>query len=80
MKEFVEGLHQQGQHWVAIQDAGVAADKGYKAYEEGTRDRVWVTDHTGNDYLGQVRNGVHLRKIIMHCTSLLQPGDSNVCH
>jgi hypothetical protein len=55
MKEFVEGLHQQGQHWVAIQDAGVAADKGYKAYEEGTRDRVWVTDHKGKDYLGQVR-------------------------
>jgi hypothetical protein len=56
MKDFVEGLHQQGQHWVAIQDAGVAADKGYKAYEEGTRDRVWVTDHKGKDYLGQVRD------------------------
>ncbi|WIA20582.1 hypothetical protein OEZ85_004970 [Tetradesmus obliquus] len=57
MKSFVEGLHEQGQHWVAIQDAGVAADKGYKAYEEGTRDRVWITDHKGKDYLGQVWPG-----------------------
>jgi hypothetical protein len=59
MKTFVEGLHEKGQHWVAIQDAGVAADKGYKAYEEGTRDRVWITDHQGKDYLGQVRPGQH---------------------
>lgn len=54
MRALVEKLHTQGQHWVAIQDAGVAADRGYKAYEDGTRDRVWITDHKGEDYLGQV--------------------------
>lgn len=54
MKQFVEELHAKGQHWVAIQDAGIAADKGYKAFDEGTRDRVWITDENGEDYLGQV--------------------------
>lgn len=53
MKQFVDELHANGQHWVAIQDAGIAADRGYKAFEEGTRDRVWITDANGEDYLGQ---------------------------
>lgn len=57
MKALVEKLHANGQHWVAIQDAGIAADKGYKAYEDGTRDRVWITDYQGKDYLGQVWPG-----------------------
>eukprot|EP00878_Enallax_costatus_P002700 GHUV01002888.1.p1 GENE.GHUV01002888.1~~GHUV01002888.1.p1 ORF type:complete len:873 (+),score=203.93 GHUV01002888.1:194-2812(+) len=57
MKALVDKLHARGQHWVAIQDAAIAADKGYKAFEEGTRDRVFITDHTGKDYLGQVWPG-----------------------
>jgi hypothetical protein len=54
MKQLVEGLHERGQHWIAITDAGVAADTGYTAYEEGERDSVFIKAATGDSYLGQV--------------------------
>jgi alpha-glucosidase len=57
MRALVRKLQARGQHWVAIQDAGVAADVGYHAYEAGTQDRVWITDENGTDYLGQVWPG-----------------------
>ncbi|KAF8062769.1 alpha-glucosidase [Scenedesmus sp. PABB004] len=57
MRHLVDRLHARGQHWVAIQDAGIAADKGYRAFEEGSRDRVWITDESGVDYMGQVWPG-----------------------
>jgi hypothetical protein len=55
MKQLVEGLHANGQHWIAITDAGVAADQGYAAYEEGERDSVFIKAATGDTYMGQVR-------------------------
>jgi alpha-glucosidase (family GH31 glycosyl hydrolase) len=55
MKAFVDKLHSNGQHWIAITDAGVAADEGYTAYEEGERDGVFIKANTGDSYLGQVR-------------------------
>jgi alpha-glucosidase (family GH31 glycosyl hydrolase) len=55
MRAFVEQLHANGQHWIAITDAAVAVDKGYKAYEEGERDGVFLQSQEGGTYLGQVR-------------------------
>lgn len=55
MRSFVDKLHAVGQKWVPIQDTGIAVAKGYKAYEEGVRDDVFIKDHKGDPYLGQVR-------------------------
>lgn len=55
MRSFVDGLHSRGQKWVPIQDAGIAVAKGYRAYEEGVRDDVFIKDHAGQTYVGQVR-------------------------
>lgn len=54
MKQLVEGLHENGQHWIAITDAGVAADEGYAAYEEGEKESVFIKAANGETYLGQV--------------------------
>lgn len=54
MRQLVETLHENGQHWIAITDAGVAADKGYAAYEEGEQEQVFIKAATGETYLGQV--------------------------
>jgi hypothetical protein len=55
MRAFVEQLHANGQHWVAITDAAVAVDKGYAAYEDGEANRVFLQSQEGGTYLGQVR-------------------------
>jgi hypothetical protein len=54
MRAFVDKLHSQGQKWVPLHDAAIAKQKGYKAYEEGSRANVWVKDMHGHPYLGQV--------------------------
>lgn len=55
MSAFVEELHANGQHWVPILDAGVAAAPGYTAFEEGTKDNIWIRDYTGEEtFVGQV--------------------------
>jgi hypothetical protein len=60
MKQLVDGLHENGQHWIAITDAGVAADEGYAAYEDGEKESVFIKAATGDSYLGQVRGWVWL--------------------
>lgn len=54
MSAFVKELKSNGQHWVPIIDAGIAASSGYQVYEDGSRDGVWIQDHTGEPYVGQV--------------------------
>jgi len=56
MRAFVDKLHKAGQQWVPIHDAAIAKQAGYKAYEDGTRDDVWVKDMHGKAYVGQVGN------------------------
>lgn len=55
MQEFVGRLHAAGQRWIPITDAGVAAAEGYGAYEKGLSMDVFVKDHSGQPYMGQVR-------------------------
>jgi hypothetical protein len=55
MQEFVGRLHVSGQRWIPITDAGVAAAEGYGAYEKGLAMDVFVKDHNGQPYMGQVR-------------------------
>jgi len=57
MRQLVEGLHKNGQHWIAITDAGVAADEGYAAYEDGEKEQVFIKSADGGSYLGQVGPG-----------------------
>ena len=54
MRAFVDGLHANGQRWIPIQDAGVAAAEGYAAYEAGRAAGIFVRDHKGDPYIGQV--------------------------
>ena len=54
MREFVDKLHKAGQQWVPIHDAAIAKQIGYKAYEDGNRDNVWIKDKKGQTYVGQV--------------------------
>lgn len=59
MQDFVKRLHSSGQRWIPITDAGVAAAEGYGAYEKGLAMDVFVKDHKGQPYMGQVRGGWH---------------------
>jgi hypothetical protein len=56
MQDFVKRLHASGQRWIPITDAGVAAAEGYGAYEKGLAMDVFVKDHKGKPYMGQVRS------------------------
>lgn len=40
--EFVDYLHSQNKHYIPIIDAGVAVRKGYKAYEDGVEQNVFI--------------------------------------
>jgi alpha-glucosidase (family GH31 glycosyl hydrolase) len=55
MRAFVDKMHQRGQQWMPLVNAGVAAAKGFRAYDEGSKDGIWIKDNEGADYHGQVR-------------------------
>lgn len=57
MRQFVAKLHAAGQSWVPIVDPAVSVDATFKAYSDGTRDKIWMRDHKGKTYVGQVRFG-----------------------
>jgi alpha-glucosidase (family GH31 glycosyl hydrolase) len=57
MRAFVDALHSGGRRWVPIHDAAIAKRDGYKVYEDGTRDNVWLKDASGAAYVGQVWPG-----------------------
>jgi hypothetical protein len=54
MKEFTAKLRARGQHWVPIINPAVGAQPGFKAFDEGNRDDVWIKDTSGKPYAGQV--------------------------
>lgn len=39
---------------VLLQDAGIAKMPGYKAYDDGAKDGIWIKNYKGQPYLGQV--------------------------
>eukprot|EP00850_Spirogloea_muscicola_P000513 SM000002S05593 [mRNA] locus=s2:1149104:1151597:+ [translate_table: standard] len=65
MREFVDKLHQEEQHFIVIIDpvtmklglAGIKVEKGYPAYERGLAEGVFILDRQGAPYLGQVWPG-----------------------
>jgi alpha-glucosidase (family GH31 glycosyl hydrolase) len=54
MRQFVQRLHAAGQSWVPIVDPAVTVDPGFKAYQDGSKDKIWMRDHKGKTYVGQV--------------------------
>jgi hypothetical protein len=54
MRQFVSKLHAAGQSWVPIVDPAVTIDATFRAYVDGTKDKIWMRDHKGKTYVGQV--------------------------
>ena len=54
LQAFVKSLHGSKQYWVPIVDPGIKVDPGYPAYDEGLAAHAFITDFTGQPYLGQV--------------------------
>ncbi len=50
-------LHDRGFHSVWMLDPGIKRDPGYRQYESGTRDSVWVRTVDGRAYTGSVWPG-----------------------
>jgi len=55
--KFVQDLHTNGWHYVPIIDAGIAAMKGYAAYEKGLKDDIFMKTDTGDVFKGRVWPG-----------------------
>ena len=56
LKDFIDELHTQGMHYVPIVDAGVAKrdNEGYKAYEDGVAQGVFIKTDKGEVLIGAV--------------------------
>lgn len=54
LQAFVKELHDSKQYWVPIVDPGIKVDTGYPAYDQGLAAHAFITDCTGQPYLGQV--------------------------
>jgi hypothetical protein len=59
MKAFAAKLRARGQHWVPIINPAVGAQPGFRAFDEGNRDDIWIKDTSGKPYVGQVREQVN---------------------
>lgn len=57
VSDFVDKLHQNGQHFVPIIDPGIMVYNNYDAYDEGMKKDLFVKDINGDNYLGQVWPG-----------------------
>lgn len=57
MQAFVKELHASKQYWVPIVDPGIKVDPGYPAYDQGLAAHAFITDATGQPFLGQVWPG-----------------------
>ena len=54
VQAFVKQLHVNKQYWVPIVDPGIKVDPGYPAYDQGLAAHAFITDVTGQPFLGQV--------------------------
>ncbi|WIA23387.1 hypothetical protein OEZ85_000147 [Tetradesmus obliquus] len=66
MRQFVSKLHAAGQSWVPIVDPAVSVDATFRAYVDGTRDKIWMRDHKGKTYMGQVWPGMAVYPDYLH--------------
>lgn len=60
MRAFASRLHAAGQQWVPIVNPGIGIQPGYSAYERGKQAGIWIRDHRGRPYIGQVWPGALL--------------------
>ena len=56
-KELISKLKELGFHVVVICDPGIKIENGYKAYEDGAKDDVFIKYPDGTNYAGQVWPG-----------------------
>jgi alpha-glucosidase len=56
-KQLISKLKELGFHVVVICDPGIKIENGYKAYEDGARDDVFIKYPDGTNYAGQVWPG-----------------------
>ena len=54
VQAFVRQLHDSKQYWVPIVDPGIKVDPSYSAYDQGLAAHAFITDFTGQPFLGQV--------------------------
>lgn len=56
MQAFVERLHNNSQRFVPILDPGIPLLPGYAPYEDGLKRGIFISDVTGQPYIGEVRH------------------------
>jgi hypothetical protein len=56
LQEFVEKLHNESRRFVPILDPGIPPLSGYAPYEDGLKRGVFISDVTGQPYIGEVSN------------------------
>ncbi len=54
VQEFVEKLHNSSRRFVPILDPGIPVLPGYKPYEDGIKQDIFIRDVTGQPYIGEV--------------------------
>ena len=54
LQEFVEKLHNSSRRFVPILDPGIPVLPGYKPYEDGIKQDIFIRDVTGQPYIGEV--------------------------
>jgi len=57
MKEVVDKLHHDGQHYMLIVDPGIQNKTGYAAFDSGNQYDLWVKNRYGEPFLGKVWPG-----------------------
>ncbi|UDQ98031.1 TIM-barrel domain-containing protein [Lentisphaerota bacterium WC36G] len=57
MKKMVSDLHEQKFHVINMIDPGLAKNKNFDVYKDGTKKNIWIKDKDDNDYVGKVWPG-----------------------
>ena len=58
MQQFVQGLHEEGRHYVMIIDPGVKIEEGYPAYSDGLEEGIFIRRPSGEPTVGKVWPGL----------------------
>ncbi|XP_066581839.1 lysosomal alpha-glucosidase-like [Prorops nasuta] len=59
LPQFIEDIHSAGMHYIPLIDAGISngeKNSTYLPYDEGIREKIFVTDEFGNPFVGKVWN------------------------
>ena len=74
LQEFVERLHNSSRRFVPILDPGIPVLPGYRPYDEGIEQDIFIRDVTGQPYIGEVSlmpgpylGQRHIRHLLLYC-------------